>query len=229
MEQTQRIIIGLIGSHGPAIERVAGALAGMDSAYGNFERIDCADTLRREVATAFGMTPGELATYTRQNALLDSFRLSQCACQEFVDTVLYAQHQEFGLDADDLRDLLEAPQHPLQVVQWWDTTYRRRRDEGCWLDQVRAVLQSRQTQNFVVTGWSHPDDLAMLKAFNGKSALVRGSVSESTLGMPISHEPMAQNQFDYVIDADVAPEMLQFLVSSLIEVMALVDAAPLAR
>jgi len=143
-------IIGLTGFAGSGKDTVADMLV----THLGFRKLAFADALRAEVSEGFQVDPIYLSRPETKHHAITALAMKR-APQDFLAAVAMT----IGKDGrDQLGHLspawLTAPRSPRQILQWWGTEYRRKRDARHWtrivLDRV-ATMHRNGVARFVVT------------------------------------------------------------------------------
>lgn len=143
-------IIGLTGFAGTGKDTVADLLV----THLGFRKLAFADALRAEVSEGFQVDPVYLSHPSTKQHAITALAMNR-APQDFLAAVAMT----IGKDGrDQLGHLspawLTAPRSPRQILQWWGTEYRRKRDPRYWtrivLERV-ATMHRNGTARFVLT------------------------------------------------------------------------------
>lgn len=143
-------IIGLTGFAGVGKDTVADLLV----AHLGFRKLAFADALRAEVAEGFQVDPVYLSHPSTKHHAITALAMNR-APHDFLAAVAMT----VGNDGRDQHGHLSpawltAPRSPRQVLQWWGTEYRRKRDARYWtrivLDRL-AIMHRNGAARFVLT------------------------------------------------------------------------------
>ena len=159
-------VIGLLGAKGSGKDTLA-KLLGERLGY---VRVAFADALYREVAAAYGVSVPSLQNRETKETPLPELGLANCKDENFVQVALNV----LGVSEGSRETELLAPRSPRWTLQIWGTEYRRGSEFGhdeYWVDRVRDVLETNPTTRFVVTDVRFPNEVHMVRDFEG--ALVR--------------------------------------------------------
>lgn len=156
-------LIAFTGQAGAGKDTAAALLA----TYAKFQRLAFADTLRAEVAEAFGLTarPDLLHDRTRKETPMDVLALRNCASFCFVGALATAHHATVN------SAWLDEPRSPRQILQWWGTEYRRREDENYWVKALAsrlAVMRDAGGDRFAITDCRFLNELAYVRRCSGR-------------------------------------------------------------
>jgi hypothetical protein len=147
--------------------------AGKDSAadflvtHGHFNKLAFADSLRAEVANAFGLVerPAILTDRATKEAPHYALALRNCTSFCFIGALAMATHATVN------SEWLDAPRSPRQVLQWWGTEYRRTEDANYWIKALAGRISARRDSGlsrFVVTDCRFANELSFIHAHGGK-------------------------------------------------------------
>lgn len=157
-------IIGLCGYAGAGKDSAADVLV----RHAGFERMGWADTLRAEVAEAYGVSVADLIHRSTKETPAQCFSLLRGPHPFRAAVVLAQGHQDsFG----DITSFLDAPRSPREIMQWWGTEYRRAEDPNYWTRQVLARIRGRRQQGqarFVLTDCRFANEVETLRAMGGQ-------------------------------------------------------------
>lgn len=132
MMSSTPIIIALCGLAGAGKDTVADTLV----THAGFRKVAFADSLRLEVAHAFGLGDryGILSDRVTKEQPNDLLAMTRCKNQEFVGQVAAIEDTWLNME------FLERPYSPRQVMQWWGTEYRRAKQPGYWSTKVAMQI-----------------------------------------------------------------------------------------
>lgn len=154
-------IIGLTGPKACGKDTVADLL----TTHCGFVKLAFADTLRQEIADAFGIETLYLSRRETKEAPMGCLALDKCQADGFVGRMIIA-HEEQGQKLDRT-----APRSPRQIMQWWGTDYRRHQAPGYWVSQTSArisyLLRERIAHRIVVTDCRFDNEVGMVRKDHG--------------------------------------------------------------
>jgi hypothetical protein len=147
--------------------------AGKDTAadilvrYARFEKLAFADALRAEVSEAFELENMQALLHDRALKEQPHPALALRDCKEFcfVGAVALATHATVN------SEWLDAPRSPRQILQWWGTEFRRRRDPRYWVKALHSRIMTRDEggqHRFVVTDCRFPNEYAYIRSMGGQ-------------------------------------------------------------
>jgi len=147
--------------------------AGKDTAadilvrYARFEKLAFADALRAEVAEAFDICAIAPILHDRQakEQPHDALALRNCSEFCFLGAVALATHATVN------SEWLDAPRSPRQILQWWGTEFRRKRDPRYWVNALAgriAIRREAGQQRFVISDCRFPNEYAFVHSMGGQ-------------------------------------------------------------
>lgn len=148
-------IIGLTGFAGVGKDTVADIL----TIHFGFRKLAFADTLRGEVAEAFGVDLAHLVDPVAKHMPMAALAMSR-APRDFLAAVHLAGH---GISDQWLQE----PRTPRQIMQWWGTEYRREQHPRYWtraLLEKLCVYQRQGERRLVVTDVRFENEADTLRA-----------------------------------------------------------------
>lgn len=154
-------LIALTGPAGAGKDTVAEYLA----TYARFHRMAFADTLRAEVAEAFGIPVQLLEDRAHKERPHPALALRNCDSFCFIGAIALATRATVN------SEWLDAPRSPRQILQWWGTEYRRAKDPQYWISALAskaAVQRQNGVSRFVITDCRFKNELDLVRALNGR-------------------------------------------------------------
>jgi hypothetical protein len=151
--------------------------AGKDTAadilvrYAHFQKLAFADALRAEVAEAFEIQDMGSILHDRQAKEQPHAALTLRSCKEFCFVGAVALATQATVNSE----WLDAPRSPRQILQWWGTEFRRRRDPRYWVKAMMDRIDVRRDglrregkpERFVITDCRFPNEYAYARAVGG--------------------------------------------------------------
>lgn len=157
--------IALCGLAGSGKDTVADLLC----THAGFRRLAFADTLRAEVADAFGLDPVYLTARATKDTPMPALALAR-APLTFRNAVL-TNAMASGETFHPLQPAIDAPRSPRQIMQWWGTEYRRAADPDYWVQQMRNrvnYLRARLGEHrIVITDLRFPNEADYIRTTAG--------------------------------------------------------------
>jgi hypothetical protein len=154
------VIIGLTGYAGCGKDTIADILR---DEFG-FTKASFAGPLKREVAEAFGLTPGDVTFLedreTKERPLL-RMALEECADPGFIACLL----EGAGLSGSQLLTELTARRSYRWVLQRWGTEYRRAQSPTYWIDRAAEVIAG--VERVVFTDTRFPNEAEFIRRAGG--------------------------------------------------------------
>ncbi len=187
-------VIALTGPAGSGKDSVADVLC----RYAHFARLAFADALKAEAADAFGARVDPLFTdRDSKEQPTPALALHRCGSFGFIGAVALATHAK--VDSAWLAE----PRSPRQILQWWGTEFRRRREERYWVHQlVQRIggLKEAGHHRIVVTDCRFPNELQALRMAGAKLWRVQRAGLADVEGAHISATALAREPADALLD-----------------------------
>ncbi|EJE49599.1 hypothetical protein PMI14_05842 [Acidovorax sp. CF316] len=165
MSTHNTIVIGLTGPLNCGKDTVGQLLAQHCGAH----VMAFADPLREEIAEAYCIEQVFLTRRDTKERPMAALAFARCLDRAFVDRMVVEFHN--GADGT-LRDFLEAPRSPRQIMRWWGTEYRRANSAGYWVhraaQRVSWLHKGRHARLVVITDVRFADEAELVHGIGGQ-------------------------------------------------------------
>lgn len=162
-------VIGLTGPIGSGKDTVAALLRTHCAAH----TFAFADALRHEIVEAFCIEHIYLTRRDTKEHPMSALALSRCLDSAFVDRMVV--HHMAGMPDGGMageRIDLAAHRSPRQIMQWWGTEYRRRKDPNYWVSKARQTvnwtLKTLRASAIVLTDVRFDNEAELVRSLGGE-------------------------------------------------------------
>jgi hypothetical protein len=160
-------LYGLCGYAGTGKDTVADLLC----THLGFRKFAFADTLRAEVAEAFGVDRIYFTSQHTKNVPMAALMMER-APHGFVGAVALTVDSSGRNARGQLSEAwMTEPRTPRQIMQWWGTEYRRRQSSLYWVNALAArIFEHRRAGNdrIVITDCRFANEVDLVRAYGGQ-------------------------------------------------------------
>ncbi len=127
-----------------------------------------ADPLRDEIVDAFCIEKVFLTRRETKERPMAALALARCTDRAFVDRMIVEFHD---ILEGTLRDFLDTPRSPRDIMRWWGTEYRRSACAGYWVSKAAQHIQwlhtGREARLVVITDVRFADEAELVHGVGG--------------------------------------------------------------